>query len=333
MRHGRFDGGMRLLVLGGTAFLSRAVAEEAVRSGHEVTCACRGSAPPPAGVRHLPFDRTVTDAADVLDDAYDAVVDVATRPSWVRSAVAATQNAHWVYVSTISVYADATMHGGRPETLPVLDPVTEDVDLAAHLEAYGGMKVACEDAVRATAASSVVVRPGLIVGPGDRSGRFTYWPTRLADPGPVLVPAPADAPVQVVDVRDLGAWLVRCAEERLTGTRDGVGEVLDWGAFVAQVAEGVGSSPELVWVDEARLLELGVEPWAGPGSLPLWLPQELAGTMAHDPEPPRAAGLVCRPLAETARDTLAWARSDPSVRVGGLTRAEEQELLRLAEAG
>jgi hypothetical protein len=132
----------------------------------------------------------------------------------------------------------------------------------------------------------------------------------------------------VVDVRDLGAWLVRCAESRLTGTLDGVGAVLDWDSFVAQVAAGVGGEPELVWVDEARLLELDVRPWAGPGSLPLWLPQEAGGTMAHDAGPPRAAGLVCRPLAETARDTLAWARSDPSAPVGGLTRAEEQELLR-----
>ena len=322
---------MRLLVLGGTAFLSRAVAEAAAQRGHEVTCACRGSSPLPAGVQHLPFDRTASDAAEVLVDEYDAVVDVATRPSWVRSAVAATRDAHWVYVSTISVYADESSRGGRPETLPVVDPVPDDVDLTTNLEAYGGMKVACEDVVRETARSSLVIRPGLIVGPGDRSGRFTYWPVRLAAPGPVLVPAPPEAPVQVVDVRDLGAWLVGCAEARLTGTLDGVGAALDWASFLRQVADGVDGSPDLVWVDEARLVELGVEPWAGPGSLPLWLPAEAAGTLAHDPEPARQAGLVCRSLRETARDTLAWARSgDPGARVGGLTRSEEADLLRRA---
>jgi len=323
---------MRILVLGGTAFLSRAVAEEAVRRGHDVTCACRGSSPVPAGALHLPFDRTASEAGEVLADEYDAVVDVATRPSWVRSAVAATRRAHWVYVSTISVYADESTRGGRPESLPVVDPVTDDVDLTQNLGAYGGMKVACEDAVRASAASSLVVRPGLIVGPGDRSGRFTYWPLRLADPGPVLVPAPARAPVQVVDVRDLGAWIVRCAESRLTGTLDGVGDRLDWASFLAQVAEGVDSSPELVWVDEARLVELDVQPWAGPGSLPLWLPTEAAGTMAHDPAPPREAGLACRPVSQTARDTLAWARSGPGAKVGGLSREEEEDLLRRAGA-
>ena len=132
---GRFDGPVRLLVLGGTAFLSRAVAEEAVRDGHDVTCACRGSAPLPPGARHLWFDRTAASAADVLLDEYDAVVDIATRPSWVRSAVAATPGAHWVYVSTVSVYQESYPPGGRPETLPVVDPVADDVDLATNLEA------------------------------------------------------------------------------------------------------------------------------------------------------------------------------------------------------
>lgn len=320
---------MRLLVLGGTGFLSRAVAEEAVRGGHDVTCACRGSAPLPAGVRHLRFDRAAAAAGDVLADDHDAVVDVATRPSWVSSAVAATRSAHWVYVSTVSVYADESTPGGAPGRTPVVEPVHEDVDLATNPEAYGGMKVACEEAVRASAASSLVVRPGLIVGPGDRTGRFTYWPVRLADSGPVLVPAPPGAPVQVVDVRDLAAWLVRCAEagDSLPGTLDGVGEVLTWASFVTGVAEGVGSSADLVWVDEARLLELGVEPWAGPGSLPVWLPRELGGTLAHDPGPARSAGLVCRPVADTARDTLAWVRSEPAAPVGGLSRSVERKVL------
>ncbi len=324
---------MRLLVLGGTAFLSRAVAEEAVRRGHQVTCACRGSSPLPAGVRHLPLDRTVQDPAQVLEGTYDAVVDVATRPSWVRAAVAATTAAHHVYVSSVSVYADHTTPGGAPGRLPELDVIHEDVDLTASPDAYGGMKRGCEEAVRAAEGTSLVVRPGLIVGPGDRSGRFTYWPVRLNRPGPVLAPAPADAPVQVIDARDLGAWLARCAEDRVTGVLDAVGEIGDWRGFLGDVAAGVRTAPDLVWVGSDRLLELGVEPWAGPGSLPVWLPPtEYAGMLAHDPGPAKAAGLTTRPVADTARDTLAWVRSEPGVDVGGLTREQEAEVLRRAAA-
>ena len=128
---------MRLLVLGGTAFLSRAVAEEAVRRGHHVTCACRGSSPVPPGARHVPLDRTVQDPLQVLEGTYDGVVDVATRPSWVRTAVAATAGAHHVYVSSISVYADHTTPGGGPGRLPEVEVIDVDVDLAASPEAYG----------------------------------------------------------------------------------------------------------------------------------------------------------------------------------------------------
>jgi 2'-hydroxyisoflavone reductase len=174
---------MRLLVLGGTLFLSRAVADEAVRRGHDVTCACRGTTPPPAGATHLPLDRARDDVAGRLSNpgaAWDAVVDVARRPTWVRAAVAAVPEAHWVFVSSISVYADHATPGGGPRRTPLVEAVPEDRDLETEPEAYGGMKVACEQIVQAGAASSTVVRPGLIVGPGDPTGRFTYW--RTAEP-------------------------------------------------------------------------------------------------------------------------------------------------------
>jgi 2'-hydroxyisoflavone reductase len=332
---------VRLLVLGGTVFLSRAVAEEAVRRGHDVTCACRGSAPLPEGVRHLPLDRSTQDLAElgVSPGAYDAVVDVARLPSWVRSAVefsrASLPEAHWVFVSTISVYADDSVPHGSPETLPLLDPVEQDVDLATSPEAYGGMKVACERAVQDGIGSAAVVRPGLIVGPGDPSGRFTYWPVRLVEAGRtgrVIAPGTPEDPVQVIDVRDLAAWLVRCADNRTTGVLDGVGPVTTWGSFLTDISAGIWAAgadagPELVWVPSDRLLELEVEPWAGPGSLPVWLPPDHAGTLTHDPGPAAAAGLVTRPLAETARDTLTWFRATPDVRVSGLSRAEEVSLL------
>jgi 2'-hydroxyisoflavone reductase len=320
---------MRLLVLGGTLFLSKAVAEEAVRRGHQVSCACRASRPLPTGVRHVPLDRQATRAAEALEDEYDAVVDVARHPSWVRGALEAVPSAHWVFVSTISVYADTTTTGAGPGTLPLVEATTEDVDLVARPEAYGGMKVACERAVLGQQPEATVVRPGLVVGPGDPTGRFTYWPSRLADPGPVLAPAPPDRPVQVVDVRDLAAWLVTCAEERLPGVVDGVGPLHTWEELLGEIAAGVGTQPELVWIDPARLVELGVTPWVGPGSLPVWLPED-GGMLAHDPAPALAAGLRSRPLRETSADVLAWVRADPRAPVIGMSRAEEQELLRRA---
>jgi hypothetical protein len=134
--------------------------------------------------------------------------------------------------------------------------------------------------------------------------------------------------VQVVDVRDLAAWLVTCAEQRLPGVVDGVGPVHTWADFLAEVAAGVGADPELVWVDEGRLVELGVTSWMGPGSLPVWLPADDGGLLAHDPAPALAAGLRCRPVRETAADVLAWVRSDPGAVLTGMSRAEEQELLR-----
>jgi nucleoside-diphosphate-sugar epimerase len=320
---------VRLLVLGGTLFLSKAVAEEALRRGHEVTCACRGSSPLPVGAGHLPLDRRAAGGADPLKDEYDAVVDVARHPSWVRSALKAVPSAHWVFVSTISVYGDTTTTGAGPGTLPLVEAITEDVDLTEHPEAYGGMKVACERAVLEHQPGATVVRPGLVVGPGDPTGRFTYWPLRIADRGPVLAPGPPERPVQVVDARDLAAWLVTCAEQRLAGVVDGVGPLHTWAQLLGEVAAGVGTRPELVWVGSAELVELGVTPWVGPGSLPVWLPED-GGMLAHDPAPALAAGLRCRPVRETSTDVLAWVRSDRGAPLTGMSRAEEGELLRRA---
>ena len=174
----------------------------------------------------------------------------------------------------------------------------------------------------------MTIRPGLIAGPGDPSGRFTYWPVRLAGPGPVLAP-PADDVVQTIDVRDLAAWVVTAAESRLEGVYDGVGAATLRADFLAEVARGVADvPPELVWSSAEFLAEQKVEPWSGDRSLPVWVPgADDRGFMAHDVAPSLAAGLRLRPLAETARDTLAWARSDPDAKVTGLTRDEEREVL------
>jgi 2'-hydroxyisoflavone reductase len=324
---------MRLLVLGGTVFLSRAVAEEAVRRGHEVTCACRGeSGSVPQGATHVAWDRTEPVPAALVDGTrFDAVVDVARHPSWVRSAVAAFPDAHWVFVSTISVYTDDSTPGGTVDTLPTHEPIHTEEDLASTPDLYGAMKVGCEQAVTDGATSSVVIRPGLIVGPGDRSGRFSYWPHRIAEGGEVLAPGSPDERVQVIDARDLASWLVDCAESRATGVFHGTGRAMSRADFLEEVADGVGldgTDRRWTWVDQDFLADHDVEPWDGPRSLPVWLPQpEYAWLMSVDVEPSYDAGLRTRPLADTARDTLAWLRAEPGAPVSGLDRVAEAAVL------
>jgi nucleoside-diphosphate-sugar epimerase len=319
---------MKLLVLGGSVFLSRAVAADAVRRGHDVTCANRGTSGfVPDGATLVVWDRAEPVAAGLADD-FAAVVDVGRYPSWTRTAVAAFPSAHWVFVSTVNVYSDESTPGGRPGTLPLREPLHEDVDLAVDMEAYGPMKVACEQIARDGAASATVIRPGLIVGPGDPSGRFTYWPARMADGGEVLAPGRPDDSTQVIDVHDLATWIVDAAETRLTGDYDGVGHATTMADVLTAVAEGCGSEVSLTWVPQEFLTEQGVEPWVGPDSLPLWLPRpEYDGMSAHDATPSYDAGLVTRPVADTARETLAWLRATPDANVTGITREREAEVL------
>ena len=320
---------MRLLVLGGTVFLSKAVAAEAVRRGHEVTCACRGSSGSvPEGATLVEVDRTHPLPEELTSASYDVVVDVARHPSWVRSAVEAFSSAHWIFVSTINVYVDESTPNGRPGSLPLREPITEDVDLSEDMEAYGPMKVACEQSVLDGAASSMVIRPGLIVGPDDPTGRFTYWPRRLAAGGEVLAPGDPNDLMQVIDVRDLAEWIVDSSESRRTGVFDGIGPAMPMSELLAEAADGVDAETSFTWVDQTFLTEHGAEPWAGPGSIPLWLPRpEYDGLPAHDAAPSLEAGMRIRPLAETTRDTLAWLESTPDANVTGISLERERELL------
>lgn len=316
---------MRLLVLGGTVFLSAAVAREAVVRGHEVTCASRGvSGTPPEGARFVPWDRGEEAPPAIADVEVDAVVDVARQPSHVRRALAALPAAHWVFVSTVSVYADQATPDGAPDRTPLLDPVHEDLDPESSPEAYGGMKVACEELVAEQAASATLVRPGLVVGPADPSGRFSYWPRRLVRGGEVLAPGSPDDAVQVIDVRDLARWLVLLAEQRTVGTFDTVGPVMPLADLLGECAP----SATLTWVGQDFLADQGVAPWSGPDSVPLWLPRpEYDGMLTHDPGPARAAGLRTRDVAETSRDTRAWLDATPDAPVTGISAAREQQLL------
>src|SRR4051812_13827770 len=318
---------MRLLVLGGTVFLSRAVAADAVARGHDVTCAARGtSGSVPEGARLVTVDRS-RPLPDELGE-FDAVVDVGRLPSWVRNGVAAYPSAHWVFVSTVNVYADDATPGGSPSTLPLVEPREDDADLKEQPEAYGPMKVACERIVLDGVASAMVIRPGLIVGPGDPSGRFTYWPRRLAAGGEVLAPGdPADV-MQVADVRDLAGWAVTACEQRTPGVYDGVGPAMPIGDLLTQCAEGVDSELTFTWVAQDFLQAQEVEPWMGAGAIPLWLPRpEYDGLGAHDVQPSLDAGLTVRPLAETTRDTLAWLEATPDAPVSGISLERERELL------
>lgn len=329
----RFGVSMRILVLGGTVFLSRAVAAAAVAHGHDVTCAARGlSGTVPDGAVLVRWDRAEEVPMGLTDAGFDAVVDVSRVPSHVRRAVAAFPDAHWTFVSTVNVYADSSVVGGTPDTLPLLVPVETDEDPASGPETYGAMKVACENVVRAGAAAALVIRPGLIVGPGDPSGRFTYWPARFAEAAtdglPVLVPEPVDASVQLVDVRDLAEWIITAAEQGTTGDFDAVCPPVPRSELLTEVARAAGAEPDLVPVAPEVLAEHDVRPWSGPRSIPFWVADLAdAGFMAHDVASSLEAGLTIRPFAETARDTLAWLRVTPDATVTGLTRDEEQEVL------
>jgi nucleoside-diphosphate-sugar epimerase len=328
---------MRLLILGGTAFLGRAVADHALATGHDVTCLARGEAgDPPSGVRFVAADRDRPDAlAPLRGDRFDAVVDVTSRPSHARQAVRELAAAipHWGYVSTISVYADPAIPGQRADQTPLHPPAPPEVDdPAADATAYGSCKVACEQAVRDGVGPdrAFICRAGLIVGPGDNSGRFSYWVARLARGGRVLAPGSPEDPVQVVDVRDLAGWLVQAAEQRLTGVYDATSAPMPRAAVLAEVAAGVGSRPEFSWVDQRFLQAHQVRPWAGERSLPLWVPlPAYAGMLSRDTAPALAAGLRIRPVAQTAADTLDWLGRRPGPPAPeGLAADDEAALLR-----
>jgi nucleoside-diphosphate-sugar epimerase len=330
---------MRLLILGGNAFLGRATAHAAIAHGDVVTCAARGqSGQVPDGAQFVAIDRDDPSSYANLVATYDAVVDVSSRPSHVRGALTALADrvGHWVYVSSGSVYTDSATPNQRVDGAPTHEPAPAEVDdpFADGFVNYGPCKVACERAVIDTVGVSraFICRAGLIVGPEDRSDRFTYWPERIARGGEILAPGTPDDLVQWVDVRDLGAWLAQAGRDRIAGTYNGIGVPIPRRRFFDAVVVGVGASaPRFTWVPDGFLVEQQVNPWAGPRSLPLWLPlPEYAGFLTHDGIDACDAGLIVRPLADTARDTLAWARAayaGGETRKAGLSEADENAVL------
>lgn len=323
---------MDLLVLGGTRFVGRHLVELARIKGHHVTMFNRGQTGPALfpDLEQIHGDRD-GGLGVLAGRSWDAVIDTCGYvPRLVADSARALRGLarHYTFVSSVSAYAEPLLEG-LDEAHPLAglaDPTTEIVTG----ESYGGLKAACERAACEQFGGAVlIVRPGLIVGPYDSTDRFPYWPRRIARGGEVLAPGDPDLPVQVIDARDLAAWMLVAIERELTGPYNAVGphEPLSMRECLEGIAAALGVSPRWTWVDEAFLLAHGVEPWT---QIPLWVTasDRLHGTIsgAHA----RDAGLWLRPLAETARDTLAWdAARDPAARAGSpaLTETRERELL------
>lgn len=323
---------MKVLFLGGTAFLGRHAAETALARGHEVTLFHRGvtGADLFPEAEHLLGDRT--ESLDALRGRrWDAVVDTSgLRPSVVRASAELLAGAaeRYLYVSSQSVY----LPGPAPvtEDAPVIrlrDESSEEVTPAT----FGGLKVRCEMAVQETfPGGALVVRPGLVAGPHDYIGRFSYWLLRAAEGGEVLAPGRPERPVQLIDARDLADWMVRLLEEGRTGTFNATGpeSPVPLGEVLESCRQAAGSDARYSWVPDPFLFEAGLRPWM---DLPLWVPEDprTQGFYGVSVERARAAGLVYRPLGETARDTLAWHRAHPEAEPGerGIPREREREVL------
>ena len=324
----------RILVLGGTSWLGGAVARIAHERGNAVTCLARGnSGTVPDGVDLVQADRWEDGAYDgPAGQDWDAVIDVSWQPELVRSALAALapRAGHWVYVSSISVYRDHSADG----TDELHEPWAGTGEATA--EDYGPAKVSCETACLETVPADqlLIARVGLIAGYGDRSDRFGYWPARVAtteSPETVVLVPPMETPVQVIDVEDLAGWLVSTAEAGTSGTYDVAGDVFGFEELLGECADVTGKDPTFAAPEQDWLIEQGVEPWAGPESLPLWLPlPEYAKMTTHANDAAKKAGLELRPLRETVQSALAWERELglQRDRHAGLTSKREVALIK-----
>jgi 2'-hydroxyisoflavone reductase len=315
---------MRFLVLGGTRFLGRALVDALLAAGHEPTLFNRGLTQPELfpDVDRLRGDRS-SDLSALEGHEWDAVLDVAAYfPDEVRRSADALRGRvdRYVFVSSVSVYVDQSVPQAEGSAVGELSPGDETDDGP---ETYGARKAACEQiAVEAFGDAALVVRPGLIVGPHDPTGRFTYWPHRVARGGDVLAPASPEYAVQFIDVRDLAEWIVKAAAGGLGGTFNATGETMPLGELLAECIRVTGSDARLVWVQSNRLLEAGAEEWMG---VPLWIVSPGWEAVNRVPVAKAVeAGLRFRPLADTILGALHEAALVDGV---GLTPERERELL------
>ena len=324
---------MKLLILGGTVFLGRHTVDAALARGHEVTLFNRGQHNTELfpNVEKLRGDRDGNLSA-LEGRRWDAVIDPSGYvPRVVTDSARLLADAveHYTFISSLSAYASfAQANQNEDAPLATMDDPTVE---AVTGETYGPLKVLSEQAAQAAMPGRVaVIRPGLIVGPHDPTDRFTYWPVRVAKGGDILVPAPANYPVEFTDVRDLAEWTVRVAEQRSAGVFNASGP--DTPATLGDLLETSrqisASDAGFVWVDEDFLSKNEVQPWS---QLPLWIGNgpENAGFSRFDCSRAVAAGLTFRPMEETIAATLEWAASRPTDHAwrAGLSAEQEAELL------
>lgn len=313
-----------VLILGGTGWLSGRIARGWLDAGAAVTCLARGERAAPAGAALVRADRDDPDAyAEVAGRTWDQVVDVSSRAEHVARAVAAIGPgaARWTFVSSMSVYADDETPGAG-EDAPRHPPATGPTD------DYGAQKSAAEDAVGEMHENALIVRPGLIVGDGDPSDRFGYWAAAFLRAGDeaILMPPVEGRSAQVIDVDDLAAFIVSTT---VTGAVNAIGDVRPLAEVLATVQRTAGHGGAVAVAEERWLVDNGVQYWAGPRSLPLWLPPEMTGFMTRSNARYRRGGGTLRPLTETVERVVADERERgvDRARRAGLTRPEERALL------
>ena len=302
---------MKILILGGTRFLGRHLTEQALAQGHAVTLMHRGRSGPGlfGQAEHRIADRD-GDLSALDGGEWDSVIDTSAYvPRQVRAVAArlAGRVGQYQLVSTISVYADMGAAGGgsvnETAALQTLaDPSAEAVTGAT----YGGLKVLCEQAaLEGFAGHCLVSRPGLLVGPHDPTGRFSWWVQRLLRGGRVLAPGDLATPVQFIDARDAAAWHLLQAAQGTTGIFNltGPAQPLTIGGLLQTARDTLNPTAQLTWVGEKFLLDAGVAPWS---DLPVWLPQAQAGMHRIDIAHALATGLQCRPLVDTLTATARW---------------------------
>jgi len=325
---------MRILIMGGTAFVGRHIARAAIDAGHDVTLFHRGQTG--AGLfpeaTHVLGDRNSdADLAALGGRPWDACVDVsAYLPRQVRAlaGVLDGRGGHQLFISTASVYRTPVGPGFR-EDAPLIElpkPIAEELTL----ETYGGLKVACErDAVELHGPGSTVIRPTYVIGPHDRSGRFPWWVNRIARGGEVLAPGDAADPIQVIDARDMAGWVVTLLENSVAGTFHAVSPPppFGFGQLLAAIAARVAPpGTTLTWVGKDYLLARGLDDAA----LPLWPGGDSESDInAADPAAAMAAGLAPRPLSQSIDEIREYELASGAVTPDGvgLTPEREAELL------